>query len=151
MRDKVTRQCPQTTTHGEKGEPKRIRTEVPPLTSLTARPNRRTFHKLYRLRPGVAWRQQRWFDCKQTDNWVTFDDSPVPVAALAKTQVVVYGHTLVTRQWLDTPLPPYVLIASAAESLWYLRYSVSTFALVLVHLPYALLRRPQNWSSGVSV
>ena len=31
----VTKQCPQTTTSEEKGEPKRIRTEVPPLTSLT--------------------------------------------------------------------------------------------------------------------
>ena len=29
MRDKVTGQCPQTTTFEEKGEPKRIRTEVP--------------------------------------------------------------------------------------------------------------------------
>ena len=29
VRDKVTRQCPQTTTFEEKGEPKRIRTEVP--------------------------------------------------------------------------------------------------------------------------
>ena len=35
VRDKVTRQCPQTTTCEEKGEPKRIRTEVPLLTSLT--------------------------------------------------------------------------------------------------------------------
>ena len=34
VRDKVTRQCPQTTTFEEKGEPKRIRTEVPQLTSL---------------------------------------------------------------------------------------------------------------------
>ena len=47
VRDKVTRQCPQTTTFEEKGEPKRIRTEVPLLTSLTltdltARPNRLT-------------------------------------------------------------------------------------------------------------
>ena len=33
--DKVTRQCPQTTIFEEKGEPKRIRTEVPQLTSLT--------------------------------------------------------------------------------------------------------------------
>ena len=33
--DKVTRQCPQTTTFKEKGEPKRIRTGVPLLTSLT--------------------------------------------------------------------------------------------------------------------
>ena len=33
VRDKVTRQCPQTTTFEEKGELKRIRTEVPPLTS----------------------------------------------------------------------------------------------------------------------
>ena len=35
VRDKVTRQCPQTTTSEEKGEPKRIRTDVPLLTSLT--------------------------------------------------------------------------------------------------------------------
>ena len=33
--DKVTRQCPQTTIFEEKGEPKRIRTKVPLLTSLT--------------------------------------------------------------------------------------------------------------------
>ena len=32
-RDKVTSQCPQTTTFEEKGDPKRIRTEVPLLTS----------------------------------------------------------------------------------------------------------------------
>ena len=35
VKDKVTRQCPKTTTFEEKGEPKRIRTEVPLLTSLT--------------------------------------------------------------------------------------------------------------------
>ena len=35
VRDKVTRQRPQTTTSEEKGEPKRIRTEVPLLTSPT--------------------------------------------------------------------------------------------------------------------
>ena len=35
VRGKVTRQCPETTTFEEKGEPKRIRTEVPLLTSLT--------------------------------------------------------------------------------------------------------------------
>ena len=35
VRDKVTRQRPQTTTFEEKGEPKRIRTEIPLLTSLT--------------------------------------------------------------------------------------------------------------------
>ena len=35
LTDKVTRQCPQITTFEEKGEPKRIRTEVPLLTSLT--------------------------------------------------------------------------------------------------------------------
>ena len=33
--DKVTRQCPQTTTFEVKGEPKQIRTAVPLLTSLT--------------------------------------------------------------------------------------------------------------------
>ena len=36
VRDKVTRHCPQTTTFEEKGEPKRIGTEVPLLTSLTS-------------------------------------------------------------------------------------------------------------------
>ena len=35
VRDKVTRQYPQTTTFKDKGEPKRYRTEVLPLTSLT--------------------------------------------------------------------------------------------------------------------
>ena len=43
VRDKVTRQCPQTTTFEEKGEPKRIRTEVP---LLTTRPNRLTAVRL---------------------------------------------------------------------------------------------------------
>ena len=33
--DKVTGQCPQTTTFEEKGEPKQYQTEVLPLTSLT--------------------------------------------------------------------------------------------------------------------
>ena len=35
VRDKVTRQCPQTTTFEEKGEPKRIRIEGPLLASLS--------------------------------------------------------------------------------------------------------------------
>ena len=35
VRDKVTRRCLQTTIFEEKAEPKRIRTEVPLLTSLT--------------------------------------------------------------------------------------------------------------------
>ena len=35
VRDKVTRQCPQTTMFEEKGEPKLIRTEVPLLATLT--------------------------------------------------------------------------------------------------------------------
>ena len=41
VRDKVTRQCSQTTTFEEKGEPKRYRTEVLrlPAYRLTARPN----------------------------------------------------------------------------------------------------------------
>ena len=34
VRGKVTRQCPQTATSEEKGEPKRYRTEVLPLTGL---------------------------------------------------------------------------------------------------------------------
>ena len=35
VRDNVTRQCPQTATFEQKGEPKQIRTEVTLLTSLT--------------------------------------------------------------------------------------------------------------------
>ena len=35
VKDKVTRQYPQTTAFEEKGEPKQIRTEVPLPTSLT--------------------------------------------------------------------------------------------------------------------
>ena len=35
VKDKVTGQCPQTTIFEEKGERKRIRTEVPLITSLT--------------------------------------------------------------------------------------------------------------------
>ena len=35
VRNKVTRQCPQTKTFEEKGETKQIRTQVPLLTSLT--------------------------------------------------------------------------------------------------------------------
>ena len=35
VRDKDTRQCPQTTTFEERGDPKRNRTEVLLLTSLT--------------------------------------------------------------------------------------------------------------------
>ena len=35
VRDNVIRQCPHATTFEEKGEPKRVRTEVPLLTSLT--------------------------------------------------------------------------------------------------------------------
>ena len=46
--DKVTRQCPQTKTFEGKGEPKRIRTEGPLLTSLTpygqAKPDQATLH-----------------------------------------------------------------------------------------------------------
>ena len=42
VRGKVIRQRPQIKTFEEKGDPERIRTEVPLLTSLTARPNRLT-------------------------------------------------------------------------------------------------------------
>ena len=35
VRDKVTRQCPQTTAFEEKGEPNQIRADVPLLTNLT--------------------------------------------------------------------------------------------------------------------
>ena len=36
VRDKVTRQCPQTTSFEQKGEPKRLQTEVPPANQPNA-------------------------------------------------------------------------------------------------------------------
>ena len=46
VRDKVTRQCPQTTTFEEKGEPKQIRTKVLLLTSLTPYRQAKQVHTL---------------------------------------------------------------------------------------------------------
>ena len=48
VRDKVTIQCPETTTFEVKGEPKRIRTEVPLLTSLTTYRYTKPAHPLKR-------------------------------------------------------------------------------------------------------
>ena len=53
VRDKVTRQCPQTTTFEEKGELKWNRTEVLLLTSLTVRPNRLTSARI-KLKPTLS-------------------------------------------------------------------------------------------------
>ena len=55
MRDKVTRQCPQTAATEEKGEAKRIRTEVSLLTSLTARPDRLTLTAILTVSVDVGW------------------------------------------------------------------------------------------------
>ena len=56
VRNKVTRQCPQTTTFEVKGEPKQIRTEVP----LPAKPAHQTDSRLnWPLSPhGGQWRNQ---------------------------------------------------------------------------------------------
>ena len=58
VRDKVTRQCPQTTIFlKRKGEPKRYRTEVLPLTSLTnALPLGQTGSQ---AQASVAWKLER--------------------------------------------------------------------------------------------
>ena len=55
MRDKVTRQCPQTATTEEKGEAKRIRTVGPLLTSFTARPDRLTLTAILTVSVEVGW------------------------------------------------------------------------------------------------
>ena len=68
VRDKVTRQCPQTTIFEEKGVPKRIGTEV---TLLTARPNRLTrriplAHGIYSevfLSPSTLTRHEQGAGC----------------------------------------------------------------------------------------
>ena len=57
VRDQVTRQCPQTTACEDKGEPKRYRTEVLPLTSLTnALPLGQTGSQ---AQASVAWKLER--------------------------------------------------------------------------------------------
>ena len=56
VRDKVTRQRPQTTTFEEKGKPKRIQIEVPLVTSLTTRPDRLTEASIF---GSVALRPQK--------------------------------------------------------------------------------------------
>ena len=53
VRDEVLRQCPQTTTFEEKGEPKRIRNEVPLLTSLILYTYRYTVTT--RMTPAFRW------------------------------------------------------------------------------------------------
>ena len=66
VRDKVTRQCPQTTIFEEKGEPKRIRTEVLLLTSLTPYRGAKPTHNLRGCMGGclmcgwVGWRGVLW-------------------------------------------------------------------------------------------
>ena len=58
MRDKVTRQCPQTTTCKEKRELKSIQTKVPLLTSLTP----------YRLaKPAHVIRMNNWISLEDYD------------------------------------------------------------------------------------
>ena len=49
VRDKVTKQCPQTTTFEGKGEPKLYRTEVPLLTSVTPYRWAKPAHDLFPL------------------------------------------------------------------------------------------------------
>ena len=49
VRDIVTRQCPQTTTFEEKGEPKQYRTEVLPLTKPNALQPGRTGSELSKV------------------------------------------------------------------------------------------------------
>ena len=53
VRDKVTRQCPQTTTFEENGEPKRIRTVVRLLTSIT--PYRSYAKPVHNLSESCGW------------------------------------------------------------------------------------------------
>ena len=56
VRDKVTRQCPQTTTFEEKGKPKRYQTEVLPLTSLTPYRQAKPAHEVSQFYHGPIYR-----------------------------------------------------------------------------------------------
>ena len=78
VRDKATRQWPQITTFEEKGEPKRIRTEVPLFTNLTPYHYAKPTHRPKQLVSSVRF----------------LDDCPF------SSNVVVCGHRLVA-------LPPH--------------------------------------------
>ena len=60
VRDKVTRQCPQTTTFEEKGEPQQIRTEVLLLTSLTPYHKAKPAHTRSILHCCLTSTEARW-------------------------------------------------------------------------------------------
>ena len=87
VRDKVTRQCPQTTTFEEKREPKRYRTEVLPLTSLpTALPLGHTgshAHKRFKRTlfiPKYRAQMEKWLNALRGTLWQTlhWPHSPPP-------------------------------------------------------------------------
>ena len=62
MRDKVTRQCTRTTTFEEKGELKRIRTEVLLLTNLTPYRWAKLAHKFNCCLSVVLWLEKEAFN-----------------------------------------------------------------------------------------
>ena len=66
VRDKVTRQCPQTTTFEKKGEPKQIRTEVPLLIILTPYRWAKAAHKFWEPQKCLAfWRRLLYLRMKR--------------------------------------------------------------------------------------
>ena len=74
MREKVTRQCPQTTTFKEKGEPKQIPNKVPLLTSLTPYRWAKPAHELEGfLHQGIQCQKQIYGHIWVNDGWVYVD------------------------------------------------------------------------------
>ena len=114
VRDKVTRPCPQTTTFKEKGEQKRYRTEVLPLTSLSARPNRlSTMHKY----TNTAIIPPRWFGQGERWGWQTILSMYTNVAILF----------LCGKQHAVTPLA----VESVWMNIWEWNYRLMLFILLI--------------------
>ena len=72
VRDKVTRQCPQTTTFEEKGEPKRNRAEALLLTSLTPSRWAKPAHE-FDMNYGLNTNSLRYSACVQGEKSLDFD------------------------------------------------------------------------------
>ena len=99
VRDKVTRQCPQTTTFEEKGESKQIRTEVPLLTSLTPYRWAKPAHNLKNLRrscvlDSVTWLLHVWclvtlLPSRCTFRGVHATDTNAPVYSVVQNHMLI--------------------------------------------------------------
>ena len=113
MRDKVTRQCPQTKTFEEKGESKRIRTEVPQLTSLTLYRSAKPAHS---CEADKGTLEHMFWNCAKTQvfwldfvDWLCIKFSRCNQLRLSK-ELVIFGYNN-SNVHTDTILDLFILLA----------------------------------------